>query len=161
MVSILAFLRNHPVRRIVTGEMLIEQGDSTGQLYVLIEGMVEVTKDDVKVATANDPGAIFGDLAALLGVPHTAAVRAVEDSSFHVVADAREFLEQHPPVSLHLCKVLARRLDAVNTYLVDAKRRAGGPDPVALVDGRLDKLIHREPRAAPPASTLRDPDSAE
>jgi CRP-like cAMP-binding protein len=109
----------------------------------------------------NEPGAIFGDLAALLGVPHTAAVRVVNGSSFHVVADPREFLEQNPSASLHLCKMLARRLDAVNNYLVDVKQQFQGHDHLAMVDGMLDTLMHRQPRerVAPKASTLRDPEN--
>jgi CRP/FNR family transcriptional regulator, cyclic AMP receptor protein len=158
-MSILATLENHPVKHFAEGEVVLEQGDCTGLLYILIQGTVEVVKDGVKVAKVNEPGAIFGDLAALLGVPHTAAVRAVHGSSFHIVANPGEFLEQHPSVSLHLCKLLARRLDAVNKYLVDVKQQFEGHDHLAMVDGMLDTLMHRQPRErlVPKASTLREP----
>ena len=105
---------------------MFEQAQRTGLLFVLVEGAVEVIKDGVPVATTSEPGAIFGDLSALLGVPHTATVRAVRASSFHVVMNPRAFLEQNPPVCLHLCELLARRLDAVNKYLVDVKRQFEG-----------------------------------
>jgi len=163
MADILTALRNHPVRQFAAGEIILDQGDRTGLLYILIEGSVEVVKDGVSVATASEPGAIFGDLAALLAVPHTAAVRAVRASKFHVVPDARAFLEQNPPVCLHLCELLARRLDAVNKYLVDVKRQFAGHDHLGMVDGVLDTLMHRQPRprVAPKASTLRDPEIAD
>lgn len=163
MAAILAALHNHPVRQFAAGETILDQGDCTGLLYILIEGSAEVVKDGVTVATATEPGAIFGDLAALLGVPHTAAVRAVRASKFHVVTNARTFLEQNPPVGLHLCELLARRLDAVNKYLVDVKRQFEGHDHLGMVDGMLDTLMHRQPRArvAPKASTLRDPEVAD
>lgn len=160
MSAILEALRDHPVSHFAAGETVLEQGARTGLLYVLIEGAVEVTKDDVSVATASEPGVIFGDLAALLGVPHTAAVRATRASSFHVVTDPRAFLHESPPVCLHLCELLARRLDAVNKYLVDVKQQFAGHDHLAMVDGVLDTLMHRQPRqrVAPSKSTLRDPE---
>lgn len=160
LMSILSTLENHPVQHFAKGELVLEQGESTGRLYVLIQGTLEVVKDGVKVAKVNEPGSIFGDLSALLGVPHTAAVKAVKSSSFHVVADPREFLEQNPSASLHLCQLLARRLDSVNKYLVDVKQQFEGHDHLAMVDGMLDTLMHRQPRerVAPKASTLRDPE---
>jgi len=159
-MSILATLESHPVQHFAEGETVLDQGESTGLLYILIQGTVEVVKDGVKVAKVNEPGSIFGDLSALLGVPHTAAVRAAKSSSFHVVADPREFLERNPAASLHLCKLLARRLDAVNKYLVDVKQQFDGHDHLAMVDGMLDTLMHRQPRerVAPKASTLREPE---
>lgn len=162
MSAILTALRDHPVRHFAAGEVVLEQGDRTGLLYVLIEGAVEVIKDDVSVATASEPGAVFGDLAALLGVPHTAAVRATRASSFHVATDPRALLGENPVVCLHLCELLARRLDAVNKYLVDVKRQFAGHDHLAMVDGVLDTLMLRQPRQriAPRPSTLCDPEVA-
>lgn len=163
MTAILKVLQDHPVRSLAAGETLLAQGDSTGLLLVLIEGQVEVVKDDVTVATVSEPGAIFGDLSALLGIPHTAAVRAMRASSFHVVADPRAFLERNPSACLHLCELLAKRLDAVNKYLVDVKKQYEGHDHLGMVDGVLDALMHRHPRprVAPRESTLRDPEIAD
>lgn len=160
MMSILAALDDHPEQEFAAGEILIEQGDRTGRLYILIEGTVEVAKDGVTVTKANEPGAIFGDLAALLGVPHTAAVRALTPCRFHVVTDAREFLENNPPVNLYLCKLLAQRLVSVNNYLVDLKQQFAGHDHLGLVDGMLDMLMLRQPRdrITPKRLTLRDPE---
>ena len=159
MSSLLQALSTHPVQSFAAGELALAQGDSTGQLFILIEGAVEIVKDGVIVAKTSEPGAIFGDLSALLDVPHTAMVRTTRPSSFHVVADARDFLEQHPAVCLHLCRLLARRLDAVNKYLVDVKQQFAGHDHMAMLDAMLDTLMHRQPKArvAPKDSTLRDP----
>jgi CRP/FNR family cyclic AMP-dependent transcriptional regulator len=161
MSLILAALRDHPVRHFAEGETLLAQDGRTGLLYVLIEGAVEVAKDDIPVATAAEPGAVFGDLSALLGVPHTATVRATRASSFHVVTNPRVFLEQSPVVCLHLCELLARRLDAVNKYLVDVKQQFAGHDHLGMVDGVLDTLMHRQPRprVIPRESTLRAPEA--
>ncbi|MGB8167449.1 MAG: cyclic nucleotide-binding domain-containing protein [Chthoniobacteraceae bacterium] len=163
MSAILDALRDQPVRTFAIGETVLDQGESTGLLFVLIEGGVEVVKDNVTVATASEPGAIFGDLSALLGLPHTAAVRTTRPSRFHCVTNARAFLEQNPSMCLHLCELLARRLDSLNKYLVDVKQQFAGHDHLGLVDSVLDTLMHRHPRprVTPRASTLRDPEIAD
>lgn len=163
MSAILAALREHPVKHFAAGEAVLVQGENTGLLYILISGAVEVVKDDVTVATAAEPGAVFGDLSALLGGPHTAGVRAVRASSFHVVPNPKAFLEQSPQVCLHLCELLARRLDAVNKYLIDVKQQFAGHDHLGMVDGVLDTLMHRQPRqrVAPRESTIRGPEVAD
>ena len=161
MSGILGALRDYPVRHFAPGETVLSQGSSTGLLYVLIEGAVDVEKDNVHVASASEPGAVFGDLSVLLGGPHTAAVRTVRPSSFHVVSNPWVFLEENPSVCLHLCVLLARRLDGVNKYLVNVKQQFAGHDHLGMVDEVLDALMHRHPRqrVAPPASTIRDPEA--
>ena len=142
---------------------VLDQGESTDRLFVLIEGAVEVRKDGVTVTKVADAGAVFGELSALLGIPHTAAVRTLAPSRFYVVTDAREFLERHPAVNIHLCRLLARRLDAVNKYLVDLKQQFAGHDHLGMVDGMLDLLMHRQPRprVAPARSSRVPPEVAE
>ncbi|MCB1127194.1 MAG: cyclic nucleotide-binding domain-containing protein [Verrucomicrobiae bacterium] len=150
-------------REYAAGETIIEQGTRTGSLFVLAGGRVEVVKDEIIVARCDEAGAVFGDLAALLDSPHTASVRALVPSRLHVVPEAHAFLEQHPALCLHLCGLLARRLDSVNQYLVDVKKQFTGHDHLAMVDEMLDTLMHRQPRrrVVPRASTLRDPEVLE
>jgi CRP-like cAMP-binding protein len=161
--AILTAVRDYPARTFAAGEHVLIQGESTGLLYVLVSGAVEVIKDQVAVATATEAGAMFGDLSALLSVPHTASVRALRESTFHVVSNPREFLDRNPAACLHLCELLARRLDAVNKYLVDVKRQFAGDDHLGMVDDVLDTLMHRQPRKriAPRESTLRGPEVAD
>jgi CRP/FNR family cyclic AMP-dependent transcriptional regulator len=157
MSSILDLIRNCEVNRFDPGQNVIQQGDETGRLYVLIDGEVEVVKNDVQVATAKQPGAVFGEMAILLGGPHTATVRALKPSSFYVLENPREFLNGSPEACLHLCELLARRIDALNRYLVDVKRQFEGHDHIGMVDGVLETLMHRHTggRVRPKDSTIR------
>lgn len=161
--SILDAVQDRELRRFAPGEVVIEQGSRTGHLFFLVEGAVEVVKDDVPVARAAEPGAIFGDLAALLGGDHTATVRATEPCAFRIVDDPYEFLHRSPVVCLHLCELLARRLDALNRYLVDVKHQFEGHDHLGMVDSVLSTLLHRQPRPRqrPPESTIRHGESAD
>jgi len=163
MSSLLDLLHHEPLCCFDAGETVIAEGASTGLIYFLVEGAVEVTKGGVAVTRTNEPGAVFGDLSALLGVPHTAEVRTIEPSRFRVVEDPVAMLEANPSISLHLCRLLARRLDGVNRYLVDLKQQFDGHDHLGMVDGMIDLLMHRHPREriAPRRLTLRDPEFAE
>jgi CRP/FNR family transcriptional regulator, cyclic AMP receptor protein len=157
MASILELIHGGEVRRYDTGQVVIEQGKRTGLLFFLIDGSVEVVKDDVQIATASQPGAVFGELSALLGGNHTATVRALEPSAFQVVRNPREFLETSPIICLHVCELIARRLDAVNKYLVDVKQQFKEDEHLGMVDDLLETLMHRQPikRVRPGESKLR------
>ncbi|MEI9865081.1 MAG: cyclic nucleotide-binding domain-containing protein [Limisphaerales bacterium] len=123
MSAILESLKGHELRRFDAGEFVIRQDGQTDALYFLIEGSVEVLKDNVRVATASQPGLVFGEMAVLLGGVHTASVRAVTPCSFYIVEKSREFLKASPVLCLHVSELLARRLDALNKYLVNVKQQ--------------------------------------
>ena len=73
----------------------------------------------IAIAKVTEPGAVFGELSALLDQPHTAAVHATETSQFHV-ADAA-LLAEDPIVLLYVAGLLARRLDGANLALIELK----------------------------------------
>lgn len=146
MAPLFEILAAYPKRELDAGEMIIAQGTTTGMLFFLIDGEVEVDKDEVQIATASEPGSVFGEMSVLLGTSHRASVRTVTRSSFYVVEDGREFLENHPVVSMHVSEVLARRLDALNKYLVDVRQQFDGHDHISMVDEVLEVLMHRQRR---------------
>jgi hypothetical protein len=57
-----------------------------------------------------------------LDATRTATARALQPGVFHVIENPRAFLESSPLVCLHICEVVARRLDELNQYFVDVKR---------------------------------------
>jgi len=158
MASILDLVPCEDIRHFAAGDLIIEQGKRTRLLWFLVEGAVEVIKDGVSVATATRAGAVFGEMSVLLGVDHTATVRALCPCTFRVVADPDLFLESSPPMCMHICQLLARRLDAVNQYLVDLKQQFVGNDHLGIVDEVLKTLMHRHPspRVRPRLQELPD-----
>jgi CRP/FNR family cyclic AMP-dependent transcriptional regulator len=111
---------------VAAGSVVVQEGGRTGHLYVLIEGRLEVIKGDTVVASITEPGAVLGEMSVLLDQPHTATVRAASDSVICEIGDAASFLRQQPGVALLLCRMLAQRLNAANTYLADLKRQYAG-----------------------------------
>ena len=138
-------LHGRKLEKFAAGEEVIRQGDQTGCLFFLMEGTVEILRDGVSVATASEPGVVFGEMSALLEVPHTATVRAVGPCTFCVVPDSRAFLESSPSVSHSVCKLLAHRLNVVNKYLVDVKHQFRGDDRLDVVINSLEGLLYHHP----------------
>ena len=102
MPSILELIGWENVRHFQTGDLVLEQGHRTGMLFFLIEGDVEVLRDDVRVARVSEPGVVFGEMSLLLDRTHTASVRALRPSAFSVIENPRSFLEASPQVSLQM-----------------------------------------------------------
>ncbi len=155
MASILELLQGSELRHFDAEQVVIEQGGKTELLFFLIEGAVEVVKDGVSVARSSQPGAVFGELSALLGGNHTATVRTLKPSAFYVVGNPREFLEASPAICLHVCELVARRLDALNKYLVDVKQQFQGHEHLGMVDKVLETLMHRHPVTRPKPNELK------
>ncbi len=153
-IAILDCLQGHERRNYDSGQMIIRQGEQTDTLYFLIEGAIEVLKDDIRVATASQPGLVFGEMAVLLNSAHTASVRAIKPCSFFLVKQPRAFLASSPALCLQISELLARRLDTLNHYLVNVKQQFAGHDHIGMVDEVLEALLHR-----PPSQRIRPNDS--
>src|SRR5262245_49998827 len=84
-----------PLATYQAGETVLAAGSRSGRLLILKNGAVAIIKEAVEIAKVAEPGAVFGELSALLDQPHTADVRALEASQFHV-ADASNLLAEDP-----------------------------------------------------------------
>src|SRR5262249_50467208 len=110
------------------GENVLAAGSRTDQLLILKKGAVAIVKENIEIAKVAEPGAVFGELSTLLDRPHSADVRALETSEFHV-ADAAALLVQDPLVLLYVTVILARRLDAANEALIELKSQVQKDQP--------------------------------
>jgi CRP/FNR family cyclic AMP-dependent transcriptional regulator len=86
-----------------------------------------------------EPGAVFGELSVLLNQPHTADVRALEASQFHV-AEAATVLKVDPIALLYVATVLAQRLDSANRCLLELKRQVQADQPRSVIDKTVEKI---------------------
>jgi CRP/FNR family cyclic AMP-dependent transcriptional regulator len=140
-------------RDVSAGTLVIHEGGTTGHLYVLIEGRLEVLKGDTIVASITEPGAVLGEMSILLDQPHTATVRAASDSTIYEFSDAASVLREQPAVALLIARLLAQRLNVANTYLADIKRQyAGQGNHLAMVGDILQSMINLSPTQVSPGS---------
>ena len=84
---------------------------------------------ETQVAEISDAGAIFGEMAALLGGAHTATVRATGPVKAYRIDDAKAFMRSGNEIVYHVATILARRLQDATTYLADFKRQFAGRNP--------------------------------
>ena len=160
MRTVLSFCHGLPERVFESGEVLLAEGGTDEMLYILIEGEVEVLKGETQVNIQSEPGAIFGELAVLLDIPHTATVRAVSPSRTYEVGYAGDFLQSHPDLTFQLAKLLAKKLNSITTYLVDLKSQfEDQQDHLGMVDEVLETLLHQQVEEHTPGSD-RYPDRA-
>ena len=128
-----------PLATYQAGETVFAAGSKTGRLLILRKGAVAIVKEAVEIAKVAEPGAVFGELSALLDQPHTADVRALETSQFHV-ADAASLLGQDPIALLYVAVVLARRLDGANQALIELKSQVQAGQPSSVIGKTVEKM---------------------
>jgi CRP-like cAMP-binding protein len=145
MASVLDHCDGLVEERFPPGTRLLVEGETTGRLYILIEGEVSVLRGDTEVTLAADPGAMFGEMSILLGRPHSATVVTRSPSRMYAIADAAEFFRTHPAVAFFVARLLAQRLNNATTYLVDLRRQfEDHGNHLSMVGDVLDTLIHQQ-----------------
>jgi CRP/FNR family cyclic AMP-dependent transcriptional regulator len=118
------------------GETVLAEGSRTDRLLILRKGSVAVVKEGIEIAKVTEPGAVFGEISALLDCPHTADVRALTTSQFHV---ARPADLQDPAALFYVAAILARRLDGTNRTLVELKSEIHDK-PRSVLDKTIKKM---------------------
>jgi len=117
--AVLQRIATLPLVTYQAGETVLTAGTKTGRLLILRKGAVAIEKEGTVIAKVTEPGAVFGELSALLNLPHTADVRTLESSEF-CVAPA-ELLEEDPAALLYVAAILAQRLNLANQAVVELK----------------------------------------
>ena len=93
------------------GKTLIREGQRGREFFVLVEGVVDVTKEGETIATARD-GDFLGEIALVTDVPRTATVTTTTDIRLLVVTD-RDFqrlLREAPGIQSKVMRALAERV---------------------------------------------------
>ena len=93
------------------GEVMVREGETGHELYVLVDGTALVTRGGTPVAGL-EPGQYFGELAVLDGGPRDATVTMTSAGRLLVVPQRELFglLDSTPAIARRLLVGLARRL---------------------------------------------------
>jgi CRP/FNR family transcriptional regulator, cyclic AMP receptor protein len=128
-----------PLKTYQAGEIVIADGSRSGRLLILKKGKVAIVKKGHEIAEVVEPGAVFGEISALLDQPHAADVRTLEPSQFHV-ADATTLLTQNPIAVLYVATMLAHRLNGANHALIELKHQLSTGQPQSVVAQTVSKM---------------------
>ncbi|HSS36813.1 MAG TPA: cyclic nucleotide-binding domain-containing protein [Patescibacteria group bacterium] len=93
------------------GKMLIKQGTSGHEFFIVIEGALGVERDGVRIRTLG-PGDFAGEIALIDGGVRTASVTA-DTAARLLVVGHREFfslLEEYPNIQIQVLQALAHRV---------------------------------------------------
>lgn len=105
--------RRGGVRSFAAQSILINEGDTTDSLYIVLGGRVKVYASDDNgrevVMTELGPGEYLGELS-LDGAPRSLSVKTLEPSTCCVVqgAELRAFIAEYPDFAMHLTHKLMR-----------------------------------------------------
>ncbi|MCE9658924.1 MAG: cyclic nucleotide-binding domain-containing protein [Burkholderiales bacterium] len=157
MQDMLALSASLPVVEFAAGDVVVREGGSSGGLWILVSGALQVRKGAVVVNTVTRPGALIGEIALLLDTANSATVEATEASVLRHAADGRALLASDPTISRLVAIGLAERLNFVTTYLADLKQQYGDAPGLSMVNDVLAQLAQRQAPVARPGSA-RDPD---
>jgi type II secretory ATPase GspE/PulE/Tfp pilus assembly ATPase PilB-like protein len=170
-------------RTVKAGEMVVKQGETGHELYIILEGDFQVfvrqeQLDFEKVLRRLGPGNYFGEIALLSGGSRTTSVRAVTDgkiAALHQVA-LEDVIRRSPALALSLCKgmaayvrqILARDtgvafidlddvlIDKTATALIPPKISAYAKALAYAKDGETVKVAMVDPFDAPTRTFLKE-----
>lgn len=142
MPGILDYCKGRKAETFKSGTVLIQEGGMDHKLFVLIEGQVEVIRDNTQVSYVDEPGSLFGEMSSLLDMPYSATVKALSTVKAYVIEEPLKFLASQPEIALEVASLLARRLYYTTSYLVDLQQQAAGRrEDLDLVDKILSQLV--------------------
>ncbi len=93
------------------GKVLISEGDSGREFFVLIEGSAEVQRGGKKVASIGG-GDFFGEIALISKTPRNATITTTSPVRALVITDRafRQLLDRSPQIAVGVLTALAERL---------------------------------------------------
>ena len=142
---------------LASGATVVREGETGDGLWILVSGVLQVSKGGASINVISRPGAVIGEISLLLNAPYSATVVASEASVLRYAADGRALMMRDPAMTRLIAVGLAERLDFVTTYLADLKNQYGDAPGLTMVPEVLRQLAHRQ---GPPArsGSAREPD---
>lgn len=126
------------IRAFPKNTIVVQEGDLTQSLYVILAGKVRVFLADESgkelIVDVKGPGQYFGEMA-LDEKPRSASVMTLEPSRFAIISksDFRAFLQDHPAIGFHVIENLIKLVRGMN----------GNMKSLAMMDvyGRVARML--------------------
>lgn len=119
------------------GQTILTEGDDSQDMYILVEGQLDILKGNKKIWQITERGSIFGEMSFLLRAKRTATVKARTDVTvLHIPAgDIDHFMSDFPEVAVEIARLLAARLGEASQIVYGFREFCDQlPDAVLLAD---------------------------
>jgi cytochrome P450 len=137
------------IRHAVEGEVVCTEGEKADRLWIVVEGLADVTVGGLYAATIG-PGETIGELAVLDGEPRGATVTATTDMVLEEIGGT-EFIDAllvSPRVSLALLRQVSSRLRVANERPLTTPAPVTRPAPtIAAPVAPVAAVAELDPRA--------------
>jgi signal transduction histidine kinase len=132
-------------RSIPAGQQIFKEGDPGDGVYVVTQGLVEISarisQDVEKVLNQVGPGELFGEMAVVELKPRSATARAAQDSVVCYIArdELLAMMQRSPVLALELLRETSQRLREFNQrYLQEALQT----ERLAIVGRFARSIVH-------------------
>ena len=135
------------------GVDLLVQGERSGRLYMLRNGLVRVHANGLDLDVVDRPGSFFGEGSILLGGAPRATVTTVETSLLAYTDDPIGFWTANPALVIAMAREVATRLDLITGYLRDLREQyADRSDHLGIITDVLQTLLTHRGETIEPGS---------
>ncbi|MGK7877948.1 MAG: cyclic nucleotide-binding domain-containing protein [Xenococcaceae cyanobacterium] len=93
-------------------QILFRENEPGNSFYIILSGSVEIfSEQSNKILATRYNGEFFGEIAVLMGIPRTASVRALEDTTLFVVNrdGLQNLLSKYPQLAEKIAEELTKR----------------------------------------------------
>lgn len=107
------------MRNFYPGELILQEGQISTGCFIILNGQVEVIKSlntaKQRFLAKLGKGEILGEMAVIDEQPHSASVRAIEETQCIMIErwDFKAQMQAYPEIALQLLPILAKRLRAM------------------------------------------------
>jgi len=111
-MDVLEIFKDSPkARKVAAGEVVFRRGEHAEEMYVVLEGKVDIKVDD-RVVESLEPGSIFGEMAIADDYPRSADAVAAVDGKIEPIDQEwfKHLVRKSPNFGLHVMSVMAKRL---------------------------------------------------
>jgi len=133
--SMPAYLINPDEEVYEDGDMIIREGNTDIDFYILVRGSLTIVKGGKKIAELTEPGEYFGEMAAISGDSRSASVISKGRSTVKRFPGDKlhEIINKYPEISAQLFSTMTSRLKKSNQITVKLAggnvRKPGQPPP--------------------------------
>ena len=134
-------------RKCRTGEHIVRQGDPGNSLYVVVDGLLQVSltsNGQPRNVARLGPGEFFGEMSLLTGEPRTATVTAISDTTFYELSHEviAPILHSRPELAQEISRHVAARRMRNEQLMAQSSPDAAAAHEKSLADELLHKIKH-------------------